>query len=155
MNERSAPSKTGGRIGAVERCGRGAGAGTRAGAQQPSFSLSLVACSLSLRAFWCCWWDLLSSLCCRIHFCSEYHILSQALEDSSAQTNNSLFITPFIGRDFGFFAFYSPPPSPTSSLLRFFLRNWVQQIERARFLFCHLLHHRLCSLFIHSTSYWV
>jgi len=45
-----------------------------------------------------------------------------------------------------------PPPPPTSSLLRFFLRNWVQQIERARFLCCHLLHHRLCSLFIHSTS---
>jgi hypothetical protein len=117
MNERTAPSKTGGRIGAVERCGRGAGAGTRAGAQQPSFSLSLVACSLSLRAFWCWWWDLLSSLCCRIHFCSEYHILSQALEDSSAQTNNSLFITPFIGRDFVLLPFIPPPHFFSPSIL--------------------------------------
>ncbi len=47
MNEWSAPSKTGGRIGAVERCGRAAGGGTRAGAQQPSFSLSSLS-SLAL-----------------------------------------------------------------------------------------------------------
>jgi hypothetical protein len=108
----------------VERCGRGAGAGPGQVRSSPAslslLSLSLLACSLSVYVFWSCWcwwWDLLSSLCCRIHFCSEYHILSQALEESSAQTNNSLFIKPFIGRDFVLLPFFSPPPTSSPSIL--------------------------------------
>ncbi len=49
-----------------------------------------------------------------------------------------------------FVAFFPPP---LLLLLRFFLWNWVQQIEWARFLCCHLLHHRLCSLFIFSLNF--
>jgi hypothetical protein len=133
----------------VERCGRGAGAGPGQVRSSPA-SLSLSLSSLAL-VFCRCWrWDLLlSSLYCRIHFCSEYHILSQAIEESSAQTNNSLFIKPFIGRDFVLFPFISSSPL-LLLLLRFFLRNWVQanRAEHVFFVFIFSIIGSAHSLFI-------